>query len=383
MRVLNVFTRFHATDGIATHTVDLSEALSFECCEVSFLSGMIDFTEETKWKVARLENTCKTFQVDPRLLLNVGGIHTFRNAVSALREHVKREDPDVIHMHGRALWPVTKALRLLRILPPCVTTVHQEPESSLFIIDRLAGRLFCSDRVIAISSDMKKPLSEKMGIPVRRIDVVPHGVNVSYFKPPSADEKREARARFGLPETGPVACYLGRFSTYKGIDTVIKGVAEAVKQIPNLVMIIAGEGHERASLERLVEELNLKENVHFLGRQSPRAVCWAADFILLGSTREGFALSIVEAMACGVVPLRTPSAGAADQIKHGVNGFIFPFWDFETLGKQLVELCRNQELRQKLAEGALHAARTRFSGTAMAEATMEVYRRAIARRSGG
>jgi hypothetical protein len=62
VRVLNVFTRFHATDGIATHTVDLSEALSFAACEVSFLSGMVDFTEETKWKVARLENTCKSFQ---------------------------------------------------------------------------------------------------------------------------------------------------------------------------------------------------------------------------------------------------------------------------------------------------------------------------------
>ena len=65
MRVLNIFTRFHATDGIATHTVDLAEALSFAACEVSFLSGMVDFTEETKWKVARLENTCKTFQIDP------------------------------------------------------------------------------------------------------------------------------------------------------------------------------------------------------------------------------------------------------------------------------------------------------------------------------
>jgi glycosyltransferase involved in cell wall biosynthesis len=377
MRVLNVFTRFHATDGIATHTVDLTEALSFAACEVSFLSGMLDFTEETKWKVARLENTCKSFEIDPRLLFSGGKIHTFKDAVSALRQHVKREAPDIIHMHGRALWPVAKALRLLRVLPPCITTVHQEPEASLFIVDRLAGRLFCSDRVIAISSDMKKPLAQKMGIPVGRIEVVPHGVNVTYFRPPREDEKRAARARFGLPETGPVACYLGRFSTYKGIDIVIKGVAEAVKECPDLRMIIAGEGHEQPDLEQLVGELHLKDNINFLGRQSPRAVCWAADFILLGSTREGFALSIVEAMACGVVPLRTPSAGAADQIKHGVNGFIFPFWDFETLGKQLTELCTKQALREKLAKGALHTARSRFSGTAMAKATMKVYRRAI------
>jgi glycosyltransferase involved in cell wall biosynthesis len=98
---------------------------------------------------------------------------------------------------------------------------------------------------------------------------------------------------------------------------------------------------------------------------------------LAGQHPEGFALSIVEAMACGVVPLRTPSAGAADQIKHGANGYIFPFWDFETLGKQLVELFQDEQLREKLAKGALHTAKARFSGTAMAKATMKVYRRAI------
>jgi Glycosyl transferases group 1 len=93
---------------------------------------------------------------------------------------------------------------------------------------------------------------------------------------------------------------------------------------------------------------------------------------LAGQHPEGFALSIVEAMACGVVPLRTPSAGAADQIKHGANGYIFPFWDFETLGKQLVELFQDEQLREKLAKGALHTAKARFSGTAMAKATMKV-----------
>ena len=104
------------------------------------------------------------------------------------------------------------------------------------------------------------------------------------------------------------------------------------------------------------------------------------DFYVFFHSRqwvEAFGISMAEAMACGAVPLRTPSAGAADQIKHGVNGYIFPFWDFETLGKQLIELCKNEPLREKLAKGALHTARTKFSGTAMAKATMKVYRRAI------
>jgi glycosyltransferase involved in cell wall biosynthesis len=380
MRVLNLFTRFHATDGIATHTVALSEALSQAGCQMSFLSGKLDVTEETKWKVNRLQEVCKSFQIDARLLPDNLGIHALKDTAAALTEHVKREAPEIIHMHGRALWPLARILRVLRILPPCVTTVHQEPEFPLSRAKRLASRILCGDRVIAISSDMRKPLSEKMGVPLQKIDVVPHGVNVNYFRPPSVEEKRDARARFGLPESGPVACYLGRFSAYKGIDTVIKGVAETVKAFPTLLLILAGEGYEQADLERLAEELNLKENVRFLGRQEPRAVCWAADFILLGSTREGFALSIAEAMACGVVPLRTPSAGVSDQIEHGVNGYVFPFGDFASLGKYLTKLCGDTALREELAKNALHTARTRLSETAMARATMEVYRRALGSR---
>ena len=136
MHVLHIFTRFHATDGIATHTVDLTEALSFAACEVSFLAGMIDSTEETKWKVARLENTCKSFQVDPRFVLQRRQeFILFRDAIAALREHVKREAPNVIpQCMVAALWPAREeALRLLRSLPPCIATVQQEPERSLYL----------------------------------------------------------------------------------------------------------------------------------------------------------------------------------------------------------------------------------------------------------
>jgi glycosyltransferase involved in cell wall biosynthesis len=378
MRILNLFTQFHATDGIASYTVTLSEALKEAGCEVSFLSGELDFTEETQWKVSQLQKVCKSFLIDKRLFLGEGkGIHAFRDAGAALSEYVKREAPDIIHLHGRALWPLTTILRILRILPPCVTTVHVEPDFLLSLPKRLASRALCGDRIIAISSDMKKPLAEKMGIPSRKIDAVPHGVDVSYFMPPTVDEKRAARAQFGLLGGDPVACYLGRFSVYKGIDVVIKGVAEAVKSVHNLCLIIAGEGPEQVDLERLIAELNVKKNVRFLGRQEARSVCWAADFILLGSTREGFALSIAEGMACGVIPLRTPSAGYSDQVEHGINGYVIPFGDYKALGKHLVELCRDSALREKLAMGALQTARANLSETAMAKATLEVYKRAI------
>jgi glycosyltransferase involved in cell wall biosynthesis len=82
-------------------------------------------------------------------------------------------------------------------------------------------------------------------------------------------------------------------------------------------------------------------------------------------------------MACGVIPLRTPSAGYSDQVEHGINGYVIPFGDYKALGKHLVELCRDSALREKLAMGALQTARANLSETAMAKATLEVYKRAI------
>ena len=65
--------------------------------------------------------------------------------------------------------------------------------------------------------------------------------------------------------------------------------------------------------------------VQFLGYTDSRHVLWASDVCVLPSRQEGFAVAIIEAMLCGVVPIRTPAAGAAEQIDDGTNGFIVPF----------------------------------------------------------
>ena len=128
---------------------------------------------------------------------------------------------------------------------------------------------------------------------MERIDVVPRrGGSVTYV--PCSERRREACSESTISQFArdlvrlPVT-WRGTPHT-EGIDTVHKGIAEADKECPTLRMIIAGEGHEQPTLERLVEELNLKDNVEFSSgaRVHEPSACRRLDFILLGSTREGF-----------------------------------------------------------------------------------------------
>jgi glycosyltransferase involved in cell wall biosynthesis len=82
-------------------------------------------------------------------------------------------------------------------------------------------------------------------------------------------------------------------------------------------------------------------------------------------------------MSCAVVPIRTPTEGASDQIEHGKNGIIFPCGDYKALASELRGLADDPRRRQVLAEASLQTARERFSAHQMVEKTIETYRELI------
>lgn len=94
---------------------------------------------------------------------------------------------------------------------------------------------------------------------------------------------------------------------------------------------------------------------------------------MLPSQREAFANAIAETMLCGTVPVRTPAAGAEDQIEHGVNGYIVPLDDPEALAQRIGELMSNPERRAKMAARSVEVAREKFTLDAMVNQTLSVY----------
>ena len=186
---------------------------------------------------------------------------------------------------------------------------------------------------------------------------VPPGVDTARFRPLTDDEKRAARARFGLPATGPLVVSVSRLVPRKGMDVLIKASAQLRRRHPDLVVAVAGGGRDRTRLERLVRELDAP--VTFLGRvpdeDLPLAYGCADVFAMLcrnrwgGLEQEGFGIVFLEAAACGVPQVAGDSGGAADAVADGHTGVVVHYPDdddavAEAIGRLLDDDAQRTEL---------------------------------------
>ncbi len=157
----------------------------------------------------------------------------------------------------------------------------------------------------------------------------------------------------------------------------LRALASLRSKGQGLHFLIAGASFSREvtprSLNKLASDLGVSGLVHLPGHTDTRTVLWASDLTVLPSAYEGLPMAIIEAMLCGIVPIRTPAAGATEQIEDGISGFLFPFEDHIALADRIDQLLSSPCLREKMAGAALRTAREKFSLQNMVDKTLRVY----------
>jgi teichuronic acid biosynthesis glycosyltransferase TuaC len=146
--------------------------------------------------------------------------------------------------------------------------------------------------------------------------VLRNGVDLALFAP---QDRAAARQELGLDAAGPVVLSVGWLAPPKGLDLVIRATAA----LPDMILIIVGEGPEKAALQRLARDLHLGERVRFLGtmpQQQLPTVYNAADALVLASAREGFPNVVLEALACGTPVVATAVGGMPEIVRVPAAG---------------------------------------------------------------
>jgi glycosyltransferase involved in cell wall biosynthesis len=146
--------------------------------------------------------------------------------------------------------------------------------------------------------------------------------------------------------------FVGRLAAVKGLPVLLESIAALKSQHPDILLNIAGDGPDRAALEKQAKDLGLENDVKFLGYQSQsqvRDLLRETDVFAMASFAEGVPVVLMEAMAAGVAVVATQIAGIPELVEDGVSGFLVPPSDPNLLAEKIGSLLNDAGLRQKFA----------------------------------
>jgi len=187
-------------------------------------------------------------------------------------------------------------------------------------------------------------------VPPTQIMQIPNAIDTRCYVPVPREERRALRLRVGLEPDRPTLIFVGRLVDLKQVDVLLRAFAGLT--VPAQLLLV-GDGTERPNLERLARELGISTKVRFVGAvQETVSYYQMADVFVLPSRYEGLSMALLEAMACGVVPLVSDVPGNRALIEPGRTGHLFPPGDSGTLSRMLQYILQAEEKRLEVGEQA-------------------------------
>lgn len=213
-------------------------------------------------------------------------------------------------------------------------------------IEKIFAKL--CDMVITINKEDFKFAKKHFKTQVRHI----HGIGVSdkRFYPVDKDDKVKLREKIGLSSNDFVIICTGELNKNKNQEQLIKSADRLIDKIPNLKILLAGNGPNEQNLLSLIDGLNLKDTVKLLGyRTDLENIIPAVDLVASFSKREGLGLNIIEGMLCGKPIIATYNRGHSELIDNNVNGFLVPIGDVEKTAEKILEIYSDCEKKHKFS----------------------------------
>jgi glycosyltransferase involved in cell wall biosynthesis len=244
---------------------------------------------------------------------------------------------------------------------------------------RLVNRV--SDRVLAVSEEVKRFCVDQEHIDPAKVSVVYNGVDFEQFTPGSGANPFAEAEWAGASHI--VTC-VANIRKIKGIDVLIRCAQRVCRELPGTVFLIAGSLYEQDCTEEmraLARSLGVENNIKLLDFvEDPTPLLRMSNAFCMLSRSEGFSNALLEAMACGIPSVITRVGGNPEAINDGENGFLVSSEDDQAAADRLLFLLRNPAKAALMGEAARTTVQTRFSSQTMIEQLIDIYRELMAER---
>lgn len=280
---------------------------------------------------------------------------------SKIVDVVKYQNLDLLHVHyaiphAAVAYMAKKILLTQGRYVPVVTTLHGTDITLVGNNNAFAPvvefSINKSDGVTAVSQSLKNETLELFNIQ-RDIEVIYNFIDFERFRKVNKDHFKKIIA----PEGERILVHTSNFRRVKRVEDVIRIFKQVREKVPSKLLMI-GDGPERQHAERLCRELNVCDDVRFLGKQDAieelLAIC---DLFVMPSETESFGLAALEAMACEVPVLSSNGGGLPEVNIHGVTGFMSDPGNIAEMAAHAITLLSNDALLQQFRENALAQAK--------------------------
>jgi N-acetyl-alpha-D-glucosaminyl L-malate synthase BshA len=279
---------------------------------------------------------------------------------SKLVDVVRFEKLDLLHVHY-AIPHASAAFMAKQILAtygnhiPVVTTLHG---TDITLVGKdptykpvVTFSINQSDGVTAVSENLKEDTYKHFDV-VKEIKVIPNFIDLQRFSLQAKDHFKLAIA----PNNERIVVHTSNFRKVKRTQDVVHIFEKIQKEIPSKLLMV-GDGPERVYCEQLCRDLEICDNVRFLGKQDAvEEILSVSDLFIMPSESESFGLAALEAMACKV-PVITSNAGGLPELNiDGITGFMDNVGDIDGMAKHAIFILKNDKQLAAFKEGALKRA---------------------------
>jgi N-acetyl-alpha-D-glucosaminyl L-malate synthase BshA len=280
---------------------------------------------------------------------------------SKIVDVVKHENLDVLHVHyaiphASAAYMAREILETEGVFIPFVTTLHG---TDITLVGKDPGFepviSFClnqSDAVTAVSESLKKDTYKHFRTK-RDIHVIPNFVSVQKVR---NDSDREVRRRYAEDDE-VILCHISNFRKVKRVEDVLRIFSLVNKKRKSKVLLV-GDGPERYRMEELCRELDLCNDVKFLGKlRDTQRVLEIADVFILPSETESFGVAALEAMSMGVPVISSNTGGIPEVNINGETGYTSDVGDVDSMAENLLKIVQDEETIESFRKNALNRAK--------------------------
>ena len=273
-------------------------------------------------------------------------------------------NPDLIHIHTE--FTVCRMAKYIarKTCAPIVMTTHTDFEYFNFgrfrntapvtMLGKSWGKGVYKEAVKVIVPSVKAKSFAHLLPHQDKVVVIPNGIETDrYRKPFSADEKKELLDKVGFIDNGHTLVMITRLSKEKNVIEILRYMPSLIRIVPDVQLVIVGDGPDRKRLEKFTGDYDLKSHVRFTGRIDPKEVYKyynLGDVFVSASLFELHSMSYLEAMSVGLPLVCREDMSLRGVLDDGVNGYIYE--TEQEFAEKTARLLNDKDLLEKMSREA-------------------------------